>query len=144
MLFCLMIILLQVPLERRILVEEDARAEKPSALLEALRSPNTETQRLAVRAIGRFERALIVSSIQPFLSSLDSGVRLQAVNALGQMNSPFDFNAMLRSERHPAVRAMIYETIGRMREVATGTEEVLVRGLKDEDVLARTGAAKGL
>jgi len=134
----------QLPLQRTMLEEEDARVENPVVLLEALKNPDLQIQRIAVRALGRFERPDYAGAIRPLLASTDPAVRREAVNALGQMNVSFDFGSLLDSEKDPTVRGVIYETIGRLREVASGTEDVLVRGLADPDLPARTGAAKGL
>jgi cyclophilin family peptidyl-prolyl cis-trans isomerase/HEAT repeat protein len=144
MLQFLIILLLQAPLQRAMLEEEDARAENPVVLLEALKNPDPQIQRIAARAIGRFERPDLADAIRPLLGSTDPGVRREAVNALGQMNASFDFRSLLDSEKDGTVRGVIYETIGRVRDAAAGTEDVLVRGLKDSDLSARTGAAKGL
>lgn len=144
MLLWLLALALQLPLERAMLEEEDARVEHPGVLLEAAKSADARIQRIAVRAIGRFERPELANALRPLLASSDVGVRMEAVNAFGQMNAPFDFRSMIESEKDGEVRGVIYETIGRVKDVAPGTEEILVRGLKDSDLAARTGAAKGL
>lgn len=144
MLFCLLFLTLQLPIERAMLEEEDARVENPVVLLEALKNPDVRIQRIAVRAIGRFERAEFADAIRPLLNSPDARIRMETLNAFGQMNAPFDFRPMLESEESGAVRAVLYETIGRMRDVAAGTEEFLARALKDSDLAACTGAVKGL
>ncbi|HYR92007.1 MAG TPA: peptidylprolyl isomerase [Terriglobia bacterium] len=134
----------QLPLQRTMLEEEDGRVENPVVLLEALKNPDPQIQRIAARAIGRFERADYAGEIRPLLASTDPAVRREAVNALGQMNASFDFRSLLDSEKDATVRGEIYETIGRLPEVAAGTEDVLTRGLVDPDLPARTGAVKGI
>jgi HEAT repeat protein len=84
---CVFVVFLQLPLERAMLEEEDARVENPAILLEALKNPDTRIQRMAVRAIGRFERPRYADAIRPLAGSPDAGVRAEAVNALGQMKA---------------------------------------------------------
>src|ERR1041385_6649347 len=142
--FLLIGVFLQLYFDRSILQAEDARAEQPAAILEALKNPDVHIQRLAVRAIGRLERGELADSIHPLLSSPDANVRMEAVNALGQMGASFETGMLLRSETNSGVRSVIFETAGRLREPAGGIEQLLVGGLKDSEITARTGAAKGL
>jgi cyclophilin family peptidyl-prolyl cis-trans isomerase/HEAT repeat protein len=137
----LLFLLLQVSSERAILEAEDGRAEDPTVILEALKSPDPKIQRLAVRALGRLERPEYSDAVFPLLESPDAGIRMEAVNALGQMGSGFDLSPLLERERDGAVRGVIYETMGRLPQA---DEAVLAAGLADEDPRARTGAAKGL
>ncbi len=144
MLLLLLAAALQVPIERAMLEEENARSENPSVLLEALQSSDEKIRRLAVRAIGRLEREALGDSVRSLLASPDPGVRMEAVNALGQINAPIDFRALLKDENDGGVRGVIFETIGRMRSLLPDVEETLVQGLSDPILDARTGAAKGL
>jgi cyclophilin family peptidyl-prolyl cis-trans isomerase/HEAT repeat protein len=66
---------------------------------------------------------------------------MEAVNALGQMQSAFDLGPLLDNEKDGAVRGVIYETMGRLPQA---DEAVLAAGLDDEDPRVRSGAAKGL
>jgi cyclophilin family peptidyl-prolyl cis-trans isomerase len=66
---------------------------------------------------------------------------MEAVNALGQMGSPFDLSSVLEKENDDAVRGLLYETIGRLPQA---DEKILVQGLQEPGLAARTGAAKGL
>ena len=66
---------------------EDARAETPeqlNTLMRATRFEDWTIRRMAVRALGRLERADLVQSIVPLLTDDSSGVRAEAANALGQ------------------------------------------------------------
>jgi cyclophilin family peptidyl-prolyl cis-trans isomerase len=137
-------LLFQFYFDRAILQAEDARAEQPAAIINGLKSADTRVQRLAVRAAGRLERPELAEAVRPLLASGDSQVRMEAINALGQMNAAFDAAALLASEKDGGVRGVIYETAGRLRDTPVGLEDLLVAGLKDSELAARRGAGKGL
>src|SRR5215475_12312314 len=99
-------LLLQFYSNRPVLQAEDARAAQPTAILEALNSTEPLLQRQAVRAVGRLERPQLADAIRPLLASSDSGIRMETVNALGQMNVTFDAPSLLDSEKDAAVRAV--------------------------------------
>src|SRR2546422_3232640 len=122
--------LMQLYFDRSILDAENARVEQPAALLAALKSANPQVQRLAVRAIGRFERPELADQVRPLLSASDAGVRLEAFNALGQMNASFDLTNAVTEEKDGTVRSVIYETAGRLRETPASAEAILVSGLR--------------
>ncbi|HJS73544.1 MAG TPA: peptidylprolyl isomerase [Vicinamibacteria bacterium] len=132
----LMLLLLQWPVDHDLLAVEDARNE-PAALIEALDGPHAAQ---AMRALGRFERPELAPSIARFLSSEDADLRIEAVTALAQMKAATALSPLLESERDSRVRAVLYESIGRLPE---GMEETLLAGLS-EDEPARRGAMKGL
>ena len=140
----LLLLFFQSPVERNILEIENSRAEDVSVLLAALKNPDPHLQQLAVRALGRLERAAYREAVIPLLRSPNAEVRKEAVNALGQMRASYDFITLLKEEKDGAVRGVIYETIGRMQPVGQGTETLLVSGLTDKDKTARIGAAKGI
>jgi cyclophilin family peptidyl-prolyl cis-trans isomerase len=140
----LLLLFFQSPTERSILEIETARAEDVSVLLAALKNPDPRMQRLAVRALGRLERETYRDAIVPLLHASDAGVRQEAVNALGQMRASHDWRALLKEEKDGAVRAVVYQTIGRIAPLPHETENLLVSGLSDQDQSARVGAAKGL
>ncbi len=114
-------------LRAAMLEEEDARGKGVSgieSLSQGLIAPEPELQRLAVRAIGRFEDPQLIPLILPLLFSDDETVRSEAVNALGQAAFLGDgdevaevlFEYLIReSQEGPAVRAVIGRTLGRMR-----------------------------
>ncbi len=137
-------LLLQAPTEHAILETEYTRAENIAPLLAALKSPDLKLQRLAARAMGRLERPSLRDAVVPLLRSESVDLRIEAVSALAQMGATFDFASLVPGEKAGAVRAVIYEAVGRARPPAHGGEVVLVTGLKDEDPLARAGAARGL
>ncbi len=136
-----LLLLFQPTLERTLLEVEDARAEDARALVDALSNPEPRIQRIAVRALGRLERPQWADAILPLIGADDPGLRMAAVNALGQMQASVDLVTFLENEKDGAVRGVIYETMGRL---AGEDEQRLVAGLGDADREARIGAAKGL
>lgn len=140
----LLLLFFQSPSSRSILELENSRTENVSALLSALKDPDPHIQRLAVRALGRLERDTYREAIIPLLRASDATVRMEAVNALGQMRASYDYSALLKEEKNGAVRSIIYETVGRVQSAPNETESLLLRGLSDSDQTARVGAAKGL
>jgi cyclophilin family peptidyl-prolyl cis-trans isomerase/HEAT repeat protein len=147
MLFALLFLLLQSPspsVERQLLEIEHQRAEDVSALLTALKSTDPVVQRLAVRTAGRLERASLKDAIVPLLRASDDGVRAEAANAMGQIRAGYDYGSLLAEEKAGDVRAVIFETIGRVPLVAGESERLLVTGLTDSSPAARMGAAGGL
>ncbi len=111
-------------LRHAIMVAEDSRptgALGVEPLLQGIRSSDGVTQRLAVRALGRLERADLAESIAPLISHPDPGVRAEAVNALGQSLTRSDpgkwrkrLEARIGVERDPHVRGAIFRTLGRL------------------------------
>jgi len=144
LLFALLVQASPASIERRILEIEDARADDVSVLLTALKSPDPSVQRLAVRAAGRLERPALREAIVPLLRASDPLVRAEAANAMGQIRAAFDYAALLRDERSGDVRAVIFDTIGRVTPVPGDSERLLVAGLTDASAPARLGAARGL
>lgn len=123
---------------------EHARGTDMRSIDAALLSGDSVRQRLAVRAIGRFEQSPLESKITPLLTARAASVRREAVNALGQMRSRYDVAALLASEKDPAVRAVIYETLGRNPDAAATTAQTLTDGLRDSSAVVRSGAARGM
>ncbi len=126
-----------------------------AALDAALVGSDTALQRVAVRALGRFEQAAFAPRVVPLLSSPAVSVRREAATALGQMRARTDLAARLASERDPSVRAVLYETVGRIptdsttaadlrRATDAATARLLVTGLEEPDPMVRAGAARGL
>ena len=67
-------------------------------------------------------------------------MRIEALTALAQMKAETPLAPFLRSERDSRVRAVLYESIGRLPE---GTEQIPLPGLLEEET-PRFGAMKGL
>ncbi len=134
----------QPPTARQVLEAEHARGGDVSVLMAATRSKDPALQRQAVRALGRFERAALRDSITPLFRAANADVRREAINALGQLNVDYDFTSVLSQERDGRVRAVVYETIGRVTPPHARVEGQLVAGLTDRDSVARIGAARGL
>src|SRR5262245_5290973 len=142
--FLLLAMLLQFQLNRPMLEAEDARVEQPDVLVAGLKNSDVRVQQQAVRAIGRLERAPLADSIRPLLASPDAAVRKETVNALGQMNAPFDAAGLISAEKDASVRSVIDDTAWPWRESPEGIEGILAAGLKEPDPSARYGAAKGM
>ncbi len=142
------------PTPYAVLAAEYARGADLGVLESAATSGDTLLQRLAARAYGRLERAEYAPRVRLLLASPAPVVRREAANALAQMRAEFDFASALRSERDASVRAAIFEAIGRTSTgAAPGTPaappapavlEALLTGLRDGDLAARTGAARGM
>lgn len=142
MLAWMLLLVLQLPVGRAILQAEDARTEDVGPMVQALKGTDMAAQRLAVRALGRLERPAHASLVLPALSSPDPGLRREAANALAQMHAPASLLlSTLARESDPNVRGVLYESIGRLPEA---NEQVLLKGLEDNALPARVGAAKGL
>jgi vesicle coat complex subunit len=104
---------------------EDARARTPeqlNILLRTSHSTEPELRRLAVRALGRLERAELSDSIAQALRDPAPRVRVEAAHALGQAlsrsaagNAQSLLMQALDGEPDPSVVAAIVETLGRLR-----------------------------
>jgi len=132
-----------------------------------------EAQAFAVRALGRLERPELISSLVPVLSSSWPEVRKEAANALGQSvqgasaaerprvagEAAAALRARLEKEEEGAVRAVIYETLGRLTYADAGAaqliEKILAEAIRSEApapgnspgaarLAARLGAVKGM
>lgn len=93
----------------------------PSHRTIAAQAADTLAQRVAVRELGRREQADLDSLIIPLLAAPAASVRMEAANALGQSAVHTDGNAAravlsarLGLESDPAVRGVIYRTLGRL------------------------------
>jgi cyclophilin family peptidyl-prolyl cis-trans isomerase/HEAT repeat protein len=131
-----LLLLLQWPPDPGLLAVEDARGDA-TPLIEALGGPHA---RQAIRALGRFERPELAPAVLPFVSSEDPDLRIEALTALAQMQAETPLSPLLERERDPRVRAVLYESLGRLPEA---TEEALLPGLEEDDP-ARMGAIKAL
>lgn len=131
--------------ERQVVEAEYGRTDDDAkTLVEALKSSDRRVQRLAVRALGRFERPSLAAALVPMLSAADSLVRAEAVNALAQSGAAHPFEELLAAERSGFVRGVIFESIGRVRPTPGGAETAPARGLAEATLSARAGAARGL
>lgn len=139
---------------RRMLVAEDTRGRGPEALsplFEGFRSPVPEVRWWAVRAVGRLEDPAAVPEIVPLLSDSIPYVRAHAAQAIAQAVVGADARVArthllqrIDVEPHPAVKAVLAESIGRLRhtepqDVATSLE--LLLRLSRDSTAAAGGAA---
>jgi cyclophilin family peptidyl-prolyl cis-trans isomerase/HEAT repeat protein len=106
----------------RLLAAEDARAGSPEQL-EVMRAgldhDEPALRAMAVRGLGRLERADLAADIARLLGDRDAGVRASAANALAQaarggvvVRSPL--HVALRAEEDGRAAGVIGESIGRM------------------------------
>jgi len=123
-------------LRQAIFEAEDSRAPNDASLrvlTNAVKNPDADIQRMAVRALGRLERPELGDVIAPLLSAANASVRAEAANALGQsvhalksaggeQRSASVFvtavadrlSARLVIERDPMVRGVFGQTLGRL------------------------------
>jgi cyclophilin family peptidyl-prolyl cis-trans isomerase/HEAT repeat protein len=147
MMFVLLLLLSQsptAPIERQVLELEHSRGQDVSVLMTALKSSDPAIQRQAVRTAGRLERLSLKDAIVPLLRAPDALVRAEAANAMGQIRAAYDYGALVKTEASGEVRAVLFDTIGRVVPVPVESEQLLVAGLTDKEPAARTGAARGL
>jgi len=107
----------------RMLEAEDARGagnEGLNPLFEGARSSSPVLRGIAVRGLGRLERADLADSIVPLLDDADPDVRAEAANALAQASragaSSSVFSALearIAAETEPRVLAVLAESLGR-------------------------------
>lgn len=152
-------------LKQAMVAAEDARAPEEGDLapiLDGLRSTSADVQQLAVRALGRLERATLVPQIAPRLSASSPLVRAEAANALGQaLQGPARPNGQpdvapvlgllrerLATEQDAAVRGVIYATLGRLpyatADDVRAVEATLVDGSNERAPSIQLGSAIGL
>jgi cyclophilin family peptidyl-prolyl cis-trans isomerase/HEAT repeat protein len=99
-----------------------ARTDSDLAVLKAAtKAPNADIRLFAVRALGRLERSDVISDIAAALDDSVFGIRLMAVQAIGQAASRNGtaearrvLVARLQADRTEAMRGKIAETLGRL------------------------------
>jgi cyclophilin family peptidyl-prolyl cis-trans isomerase/HEAT repeat protein len=126
-----------------VLAAEYLREAGVPVLRQALQSPDTVVQRLAVRALGRLEKPEYATLLEPLFTSPAASVREAVAKAVGQMKAPVVGKA-LPSERDPDVRGAWYAAAGRAMGASVEWELELVRGLSEQSTMVRRGAARGL
>lgn len=140
-----------------LLAAEDARAVAAAqleVLVRAASDPDTLLQRVAVRALGRLERAELLARLEPGLAAASASVRIEAANAVAQAayrQGAAEAWRMLRGrlalERVPAVRGALLAAAGRLAHDVDGVlalEPLLVAGVTAPDGDTRAGALRGL
>jgi len=122
-------------LRQAIFEAEDGRAPDEASLavlVEAVRHPDADIRRMAVRALGRLERPALGAIIAPLLESVEPLVRAEAANALGQSVQAIRPNR-LTEENRPAAAAFVAAVADRLSARLTIESDAMVRG-----VLAQT------
>ncbi len=115
----------QPALRERILNVENQRGTSDgdlAALKQGIASPDADTRRQAVRAIGRLERPELIPMVSRLLTDPNADVRSETVNAIGQMVQGDEGLAAAktrllnraRGEQTPRVRGVIAATLGRL------------------------------
>ena len=145
-----------------VMVAEDARPEALSSLgplFEAMGSTDLTLVRLAVRGLGRQERADLIDSLVPALAHADPAIRAEAANAIGQSalrERTAEARRVLEDrialEPHPVALGAILRTLGRLPVASDAerrrTEALLVRLLgrpvTDTSGAVLEGSAHGL
>ncbi len=135
------------PTPYQVMVAEHARLTDLPTIERAIASGDTVLQRLAARALGRTDDQRWAPMLDRLMDSPAASVRLEAVRAAAQLKTA----AMVMHERsfpfskeaHPAVRAELYETLGRGGIASLQVEETLRGGLSDTSLAVRRGAARG-
>ena len=143
-----------------ILQAEDRRAPTANdvgALRSGAHSPDPQTRRLAIRALGRLERAAVITDIVPGLRHELPEIRSESANAIAQAARNADRRAVdsaqtslaarLKAEADSDVRAALCEAIGRLPYTAAEQIEDAERALVDMagragTVTDRLGVAK--
>lgn len=143
----------------RIAVAEDARAATPAQLAtleDGTRSDAAVIRAIAVRGLGRLERADLFDRIAPLLRDADPAVRAAAAHAVGQALSRGDgapgvavVLSALESEADERARAALTETLGRLRygsaDAARASADRLAERLtRESGADARLGIVRGL
>jgi cyclophilin family peptidyl-prolyl cis-trans isomerase/HEAT repeat protein len=148
-------------LRQAILAAEDGRAEGDAALAPLREGLKAEpsVQVLAVRALGRLERASLVPDIAPLLESRAVAVRIEAANALGQAvvdgepgaaTAPLIARALVEAD--PRVLGAVARTLGRLpyeredqiREAERAMLDIAQRTAQHADTTLLAGVAHGL
>jgi cyclophilin family peptidyl-prolyl cis-trans isomerase/HEAT repeat protein len=128
-----------ISLRERMLVAEDARAQTDAdlaALRQGLTHADPKLRQQAVRAIGRLERADLISSLTRALADANVNVRIEAANAVGQSakgaKGVADAQTRLiqraKVEQEPRVWRVVAATLGRL-QYATAADIDAVEGV---------------
>jgi cyclophilin family peptidyl-prolyl cis-trans isomerase len=154
-----------VAIRQAIVEAEVTRASSPEALkplIDGAQSSSPAIQQLAVRALGRLERAALVPNIQSALDAASPTVRAEAANALAQaVQGPANQSGVagvttalrdrLAKETDPTVRAVLYQSLGRInhntpedvRKIELLLTEASKEAGKDPALVTLQGIAKG-
>jgi cyclophilin family peptidyl-prolyl cis-trans isomerase len=154
-----------------VLVAEDRRAATAAdlaTLRAGTRSRDPLTARMAIRALGRLERPILIPDLVPALGSVLPESRAEAANAIaqaaqglarsGEANAPAGTSGLasaltalavrLDADQEASVRAAICESIGRLPyrsadQVALAEAALIEQAGRSDTVTDRLGVAKG-
>ncbi len=145
-----------------ILRAEDRRAptaEDLATIRAGLRSSDAPTVAIAVRALGRLERASLIDDITPLLQHAAPAVRAEAATAIGQAAQAWKRDtpahasidstqaalvARLKVETDADVRAAIEDTLGRLPYANAAQVEIAERAMLDRAAKDWFGVVQGL
>jgi cyclophilin family peptidyl-prolyl cis-trans isomerase/HEAT repeat protein len=144
----------QPPLSERLLATEDARDASSAGIAvldEGLGSPDPGVRRVAVRAVGRFERPELIGGLAPLLADEDARVRQEAANAAGQAATTPDavgdvqgrLLRRLEVEEDPDTRGVVAATLGRLRYERREQAEITEAALRGVLPPAGSGDSAG-
>lgn len=137
----------QPPSVHEVLAAEHSRGSEATALAtldRAIASGDTALQRLAARALGRWERAEYAARLTPLLQSPAPAVRRQAYDAAAQLRAVQLLWPRSTPDANATARGAWGESLGRVATPNTDIEAALAAGLQDEQSDARRGMARGL
>jgi cyclophilin family peptidyl-prolyl cis-trans isomerase/HEAT repeat protein len=133
-------VLTQPALRERMLIAEDQRAPTDADLAplrEGIGSRDPATRRQAVRAIGRLERPDLMPLISRLLTDPNLEVRIETLNAIGQMargaegvaGAKSRLLARVKAEQTPRVRGVAAATLGRLAFTAAADVQEAERAI---------------
>jgi cyclophilin family peptidyl-prolyl cis-trans isomerase/HEAT repeat protein len=130
----------QSALRERLLVVEDQRAPSSGdveTLKQGLSSRDPATRQQAVRAVGRLERPDLMPLVSRLLTDPNHDVRIETINAIGQMAKGAEgiaaartrLLARVRGEQAPRVRGAAAATLGRLQYTTAADVQAAERAI---------------
>lgn len=129
-----------------VLLAEYHRELGGPALKAVFLTRDTVLHRYAARAVGRLRDAQFSFLLDSAISSPALSVRREAARAIGLVGPAtlLRKNGPLADIADAELRALSYESYGRIGTLGDETERTVVAGLRDPSVIVRRGAARGV